>query len=63
MANKGFYHLKNVELLRKECLRFVLPLKRDNHLIDSSLITKTPSNQAGRLSISSLRVLEGTFSV
>ena len=39
VADKGFYSQKNVELLRKERLNFVLPLKRDNHLIDYSLIT------------------------
>jgi len=39
VADKGFYSQKNVDLLREESLRFVLPLKRDNSLIDYSLIT------------------------
>ncbi|MDD4429460.1 MAG: transposase [Paludibacter sp.] len=39
VADKGFYSKKNVDLLREERLRFVLPLKRDNSLIDYSLIT------------------------
>jgi hypothetical protein len=39
VADKGFYSQLNVELLRKERLRFILPLKRDNLLIDYSLIT------------------------
>jgi len=38
VADKGFYSKKNVDLLREESLRFVLPLKRDNSLIDYSLI-------------------------
>jgi transposase len=39
VADKGFYSQKNVELLRSEHLQFILPLKRDNTLIDYSLIT------------------------
>jgi len=38
VADKGFYSKKNVDLLREEGLRFILPLKRDNALIDYSLI-------------------------
>jgi transposase len=38
VADKGFYSRQNVELLREERLRFILPLKRDNSLISYSLI-------------------------
>ena len=38
VADKGFYSEKNVNLLLKEKLRFILPLKRDNPLIDYSLL-------------------------
>jgi hypothetical protein len=38
VADKGFYSEKNVELLLTEKLKFILPLKRDNLLIDYSLI-------------------------
>jgi transposase len=41
VADKGFYSQKNVELLRKEHLRFILPLKRDNTLIDYSLLANS----------------------
>jgi transposase len=40
VADKGFYSKDNVALLRKERLRFILPLKRDNVLIDYSLIAQ-----------------------
>lgn len=38
VADKGFYSAKNVELLLNEKLRFILPLKRDNSIIDYSLL-------------------------
>ena len=38
VADKGFYSSKNIELLRKENLKFILPLKRDNSLNDYSLL-------------------------
>lgn len=38
VADKGFYSQKNVDLLVEEKLRFILPLKRDNQLIDYSLL-------------------------
>jgi hypothetical protein len=38
VADKGFYSKKNIELLQKEQIRFILPLKRDNVLIDYSLL-------------------------
>jgi transposase len=38
IADKGFYSKKNIELLLSEQLRFILPLKRDNPIIDYSLL-------------------------
>lgn len=38
VADKGFYSKKNIELLQKEQLKFILPLKRDNSIIDYSLL-------------------------
>lgn len=38
VADKGFYSTDNVAQLRQEKLRFILPLKRDNALIDYSMI-------------------------
>jgi transposase len=34
IADKGFYSQKNIELLAQENLKFILPLKRDNTLIN-----------------------------
>lgn len=34
VADKGFYSIKNIGLLEAENLKFILPLKRDNSLID-----------------------------
>jgi transposase len=36
IADKGFYSKKNIDLLLEENLKFILPLKRDNLLIDYS---------------------------
>ncbi|HEY6915009.1 MAG TPA: transposase [Paludibacter sp.] len=38
VADKGFYSKKNIDLLQKEQLRFILPLRRDNTIIDYSLL-------------------------
>ncbi len=38
VADKGFYSKKNIELLQKEQLRFILPLRRDNSIIDYALL-------------------------
>ena len=38
VADKGFYSEKNVDLLFQENLKFILPLKRDNTLIDYSFL-------------------------
>lgn len=34
VADKGFYSIKNIGLLEAENLKFILPLKRDNSIID-----------------------------
>ena len=46
VADKGFYSKKNIELLQKEQLRFVLPLKRDNAIIDYSLLDDNSFKEA-----------------
>jgi transposase len=38
IADKGFYSQKNIDLLIQENLKFILPLKRDNSLIDYKTI-------------------------
>jgi len=38
VADKGFYSRKNIELLQQEKLKFILPLKRDNPLIDYAAV-------------------------
>lgn len=38
VADKGFYSKTNVELLLQESLHFIIPLRRDNSLIDYSAI-------------------------
>jgi len=38
IADKGFYSQKNVDLLMQENLQFILPLKRDNTLVDYTLL-------------------------
>jgi transposase len=39
ITDKGFYSKKNVNLLQDEGLKFIMPLKRDNKLIDYSTLT------------------------
>lgn len=46
VADKGFYSKKNIELLQKEQLRFILPLKRDNPIIDYSLLDENTFKEA-----------------
>ena len=48
VADKGFFSSKNIELLRQEKLRFILPLKRDNSIIDYSLIDSNTFKEAGQ---------------
>jgi transposase len=38
VADKGFYSKENISLLQQEKLQFILPLRRDNALIDYSTI-------------------------
>lgn len=45
VADKGFYSKKNIELLLQEQLRFILPLKRDNSIIDYSLLVDNTFKQ------------------
>ena len=40
IADKGFHSTKNVELLEKEGLEFILPLRRNNSTIDYTKIVK-----------------------
>jgi len=40
IADKGFYSEKNIELLREEKLEFILPLRRNNKLINYDNIKK-----------------------
>jgi transposase len=48
IADKGFYSKSNIDLMEQEALRFIIPLKRDNALIDYKSIEnntfKTGSN-------------------
>jgi transposase len=46
IADKGFHSEKNVELLLKEKLNFILPLKRDNSIIDYSLLANNTFKEA-----------------
>lgn len=46
VADKGFYSAGNVEQLRQEKLRFILPLKRDNAVIDYSMIQNNTFKEA-----------------
>jgi len=38
VADKGFYSQANIELMTEESLQFIIPLRRDNSLIDYSAI-------------------------
>lgn len=40
IGDKGFYSKENIDLLGQERLRYVLPLKRDNPLIDYAILEK-----------------------
>ena len=39
IADKGFYSKTNIERLDKESLSYIIPLRRDNSLIDYSILT------------------------
>ncbi|MCL6501000.1 MAG: transposase [Candidatus Pacearchaeota archaeon] len=38
IGDKGFYSVDNIRLLEEEGLRYILPLKRNNHLIDYNIL-------------------------
>jgi len=40
IADKGFYSKSNIVLLDKEGLRYIIPLKRNNQIIDASVLKK-----------------------
>ncbi len=40
VGDKGFYSVENAELLKNERLRYIFPLKRNNSLIDYTLLKK-----------------------
>jgi transposase len=46
VADKGFYSKKNIELLLQENLKFILPLKRDNTILDYSLLDNNSFKEA-----------------
>ncbi len=45
IADKGFYSKDNIEMLEKEKLKYVIPLKRDNTLINYDAISKNTFKQ------------------
>lgn len=57
VADKGFYSQKNVDLLLKENLRFILPLKRDNTLIDYSLLANNTFKEESNFFVHEKRVI------
>jgi len=57
VADKGFYSEKNVELLLEEKLRFILPLKRDNSLIDYSLLANNTFKEQNQYFIHEKRII------
>lgn len=38
IADKGFHSVKNIELLKSETIKFIIPLRRNNKLVDYSKI-------------------------
>lgn len=70
IADKGFFSDENVRLLRHEGLHFILPLKRNHHLIDYSLLKGTKQKMEGHFKFHgrfiwhySLKTLYGTLFV
>ena len=57
VADKGFYSEKNVELLLKEKLRFVLPLKRDSSMIDYSLLASNTFKEQSNYFVHEKRII------
>jgi transposase len=48
VADKGFYSISNVSLLQKEQIQFILPLKRNNSMIDYSDLVRNEFKTADR---------------
>ena len=46
VADKGFYSKKNIDLMQQESLKFILPLKRDNVILDYTQIEGNTFKQA-----------------
>jgi transposase len=44
VADKGFYSKKNIEALEQEQLRYIIPLRRDNLLIEYGRLNRTQIN-------------------
>lgn len=57
IADKGFYSNKNIELLMNEKLKFILPLKRDNGVIDYSLLVNNTFKEEGSYFIHEKRII------
>jgi len=57
VADKGFYSEKNVALLLKEKLRFILPLKRDNALIDYALFENNTFKEESNFFVHEKRII------
>ena len=57
VADKGFYSKKNVDLLLAEKLRFILLLKRDNTLIDYSLLANNTFKKQNQYFVHEKRII------
>ena len=57
IADKGFYSSRNVELLMEEKLKFILPLKRDNIVIDYSTLVNNTFKDEGSYFLHEKRIL------
>lgn len=44
IADKGFYSAENITFLQDQKLKYIIPLRRDNALINYQLMSKTSSN-------------------
>ncbi|TRZ51114.1 hypothetical protein D4S03_05610 [bacterium] len=57
VADKGFYSQKNAELLLHEDLKFILPLKRNNEIINYSLLENNTFKEANSYFIHEKRII------
>jgi len=57
LADKGFYSEKNVTLLLNEKLQFILPLKRDNPLIDYSPLANNTFKEQSNYFVHEKRII------